>query len=238
MHSVLENVALPLKIRSSHNLAVRSHFFSLHLVKCSRIMQESTAAITMCSAYGYDRSNFSLFFLSFLFFPLFPSLFILFYIVLVLVVIFRFSIIDGRKKKREQVRNIKLLLATIIIVSQVSHLFPLVDARSNGRGKKKVVIIGEMSDMVDLIANETSSYVEPYYEDDDVSYDTDYNHNRFRRGHRVTRRKRIQNSGDGSGGSLFVPVAAYSITKSKTHPNSYRKRQGGPGGELRMFTNF
>ena len=133
----------------------------------------------------------------------------------------------------------------VLILSNIYYCSTLAEGKhhTDKHGKKKVVIVGEMSDM---FANDTIRSSGPniykHSEDYDNYEEEDPNHDRFRRfkpidpneirpipkGHTQYVRRKSK-----PGGSMFVPVAAYSITKTKNKPyrqptNGYRKRQGGP----------
>lgn len=73
--------------------------------------------------------------------------------------------------------------------------------------KKKVVIIGEMADMYDFLANSSNENLED--SDDLPENGPDDAESRWTR-HRYQKRK-----GHSAQKSVFVPVAAYSVTHSK-----------------------
>jgi len=123
-------------------------------------------------------------------------------------------------------------IPAIVAIIILNYLSNIAEGKYSDGSKKKVVIVGEMSD---LFANESSRTEPEFYQDyDDDDYADDPNHNRMRRGNHVIKSNRIPQTyvRRKSPGSVFVPVAAYSITKSKTKPsrssNGYRKRHGGP----------
>lgn len=115
------------------------------------------------------------------------------------------------------------------------------------RSKKKVVIIGEMSDLAfgDLTANSSNhNYAlnDVVFED----YDDFTERTRKRPIRAFTKRTGYSPSNviqpPNGGGSVFVPVAAYSVTHSRVNNNGLRRR--GPGKWLmqllqrRAYTNL
>ena len=122
----------------------------------------------------------------------------------------------------------------------------------NGKEKvrKKVLIIGEIKD-TDNLNNETSNEEIDFNENqDDFDYHEYGYHNRIRRGPNKYSGRQSQlhsyssNLPPGysiqrkSTGSVFVPVAAYSVTRTKPSNNGYRKRQGnGPGKFMNLYIN-
>ena len=142
-----------------------------------------------------------------------------------------------------------LVLITVLLNVYYCPILATREQFFDKNAKKKVVIVGEMSD---LFANESirSSGPDMYdpNEDSEASpteyEEEDFNHNRFRR-FKPINPKEIRPLSNGQyvrrktkhPGSMFVPVAAYSITKTKNKPlrtsvNGYRKRQGGPSKSL------
>ena len=120
--------------------------------------------------------------------------------------------------------------------------------------KKKVLIIGEIKDPDNL--NETSNAEIDFYEnqEDDFDYHEYGYHNRIRRGPNKYSGRQSQQISQShsyssnlppgysikrkSTGSVFVPVAAYSVTRTKPSNNGYRKRQGsGPGKFIHLYIN-
>lgn len=132
-----------------------------------------------------------------------------------------------------------LVLASLLLNG---FLFAEGKEQTNGSDRKKDVVIG--GQMSDTFANESIRSAESdFYQtstDDYDHYDEEANHNhRFRRykpinPHDIKRVAAPVVRRKSPPGSNFVPVAAYSITKTKTGKpprssvNGYRKRQGGP----------
>lgn len=97
------------------------------------------------------------------------------------------------------------------------HVVNVGGSRHREKGKK-VVIIGDMNDMADLVENKSFSFRERYSEEDErIGARSGM---RLRRGHGPLPLKRKTLPG-----SFFVPVAAYSVTKS-IPSNAYSRRQG------------
>ncbi len=125
------------------------------------------------------------------------------------------------------------ILVIIVIILNICYS-NIAEGKYTDEVKKKVIIAGEMSD---LFANESSRSEPDLYQDYD--YINDPNHNRFRRGNQIKRNMNQPYVRRKSPGSVFIPVAAYSITKSKRKPprasNGYRKRQGGPSQSFFIY---
>jgi hypothetical protein len=126
------------------------------------------------------------------------------------------------------------ILVMIAIILNICYHSNIAEGKYSDEAKKKVNIVGEMND---LFANE-SSRSEPDL-NQDYDYMNDPNHNRFGRRNHIKRNMIEPYVRRKSPGSVFIPVAAYSITKSKRKPprasNGYRKRQGYPSQSFFIY---
>ena len=163
------------------------------------------------------------------------------------------------------VKTWALVLASMLF--NAYFLAPLADGKQQSYETKKKTGL-TVTDMSDTFANESvrssesdvyqttvddydHNYDQRYdnrYDSHYDHYDDDSNHNRFRRYKPIspTSVKRVPGEPHrrkSQPGSMFVPVAAYSVTKTKTKKpprssSTYRKRQGGPSKWLILMTCF
>lgn len=139
---------------------------------------------------------------------------------------------------RSKVLVLALLLALILPLQCENRSYK--NHRGGSSGKKKVVIIGEMSDIAyELASNASSNYALSDVTFEDYEDFTSRN-NHQQQNHQQTQYRRprqrpivtkrsgympMSSSGSAQqgGGSVFVPVAAYSVTHSRVG--------GGPGSQ-------